>query len=161
MQWKGNNYLAQHPYEIYYSTADKRYSTYLPPAGENTKRKLITSVDRTKLENKIIAFYKKLESAKVIVVPHSKTEKSNREIILTSNAKRFFKMIVQANADRGFESEYLMLDQYGERMRNNRINHALHRLNQKIGIEQKGNHGIRKPCKTAVSQTNKKSARRC
>lgn len=55
-------YLEQHPYEIYYSEADKRYRTYLPPTQNGGRRKPITSVSKSNLEKKIIAYYKQLEN---------------------------------------------------------------------------------------------------
>lgn len=80
------------------------------------------------------------------VVEHTKSLESNREIVLTSNAKLFFELICQINDSRGFHSEYLLLNAQGERMHNDAINNTLRRINKKIDTSQKGNHSIRKTC---------------
>lgn len=55
-------------------------------------------------------------------------------------------MIMKANEQRNFHSEYLLLDKNGEQMKNDTINNVLRRLNRKIETTQKGNHSIRKTC---------------
>lgn len=80
------------------------------------------------------------------VVWYTKTRESNREIVLTSNAKAFLELICQINEQKGFCSEYLLLNAQGERMHNDAINNALRRINKKIETSQKGNHSIRKTC---------------
>ena len=55
-------------------------------------------------------------------------------------------MILNANEQRGFHSQYLMLDKNGERMKNDAINNVLRRLNKMIHTPQKGTHSIRKTC---------------
>lgn len=80
------------------------------------------------------------------VVEHTKSLESNREIVLTSNAKLFFELICQINDSRGFHSKYLLLNAQGERMHNGAINNTLRRINKKLDTSQKGNHSIRKTC---------------
>lgn len=77
---------------------------------------------------------------------HTKTLDSVRDIPLTSISRYFYKMIVEINKSRGFESEYLLLNDKGERMNNDSINNTLRRVNRKMNTAQKGNHSIRKTC---------------
>lgn len=80
------------------------------------------------------------------VVSYGKTPNADRQLFLTENAKALFSLIIKANEQRGFQSEYLMLDKDGQRMKNDAINNVLRRLNKMIGTVQKGNHSIRKTC---------------
>ena len=103
------------------------------------------------IQRQEIKHYKKLEDGTIIrngyeVVPHGKTPNADRELFLTKNAKILFSMIVKANEERDFQSEYLLLDKKGERMKNDAINNVLRRLNRMINTTQKGNHSIRKTC---------------
>ena len=66
--------------------------------------------------------------------------------INTVSSYMFFELICQINEQKGFCSEYLLLNAQGERMHNDAINNALRRINKKIEISQKGNHSIRKTC---------------
>lgn len=91
------------------------------------------------------------------IVDYTKTPESNRELILTSNAKLFYALIVSANEQRGFQSEYLFLDKNGNRMHNDAINNVLRRLNKKINTVQKGNHSIRKTCLSNMYSSNQLS----
>lgn len=70
---------------------------------------------------------------------------------LTKYARMLYVMILQANHERGFHSQYLMLDKKGNRMHNDAINNVLRRLNQKLNTPQKGNHSIRKTCLSNMS----------
>lgn len=62
-------------------------------------------------------------------------------------------MIVNANEQKGFQSEYLLLDKDGNRIKNDAINNVLRRLNRMIGTTQKGNHSIRKTCISNMGET--------
>lgn len=98
-----------------------------------------------------IKHYDKLDNGKIIrngyeVVSHGKTPNAVRELPLTGISKEVLSMIVRANEERNFHSEYLLLDKNGERMHNDAINNVLRRLNRMIKTTQKGNHSIRKTC---------------
>lgn len=80
------------------------------------------------------------------VVSHGKKPNADRKLFLTRNAKDFLSMIVRANEERNFHSEYLLLDKDGERIHNDAINNVLRCLNRMIKTTQKGNHSIRKTC---------------
>lgn len=88
------------------------------------------------------------------VVPYTKSLDSNREIVLTQCARMLYVMIIQANHERGFHSQYLMLDKEGNRMHNDAINNVLRRLNKKMNTPQKGNHSIRKTCLSNMSASH-------
>lgn len=103
------------------------------------------------IQRQEIKHYDKLDNGKIVrngyeVVSHGKTPNADRELFLTRNAKEFLSMIVSANEERNFHSEYLLLDKDGERMHNDAINNVLRRLNRMIKTTQKGNHSIRKTC---------------
>ena len=103
------------------------------------------------IQRQEIKRYDKTSDGKIIrngyeIVPYGKTPNSDRKLFLTENAQTIFSMIVKANEQRGFQSEYLMLDKDGNRMKNDAINNVLRRLNRMIGTPQKGNHSIRKTC---------------
>lgn len=55
-------------------------------------------------------------------------------------------MILEHNKCNGLESEFLFLDENGERLHDFAINNVLRRVNRQIGTPQKGNHSIRKTC---------------
>lgn len=80
------------------------------------------------------------------IVPYTKSLESDREVILTEYARTIYIMLLHANQQKGFQSEYLMLDKQGNRMHNDAINNVLRRLNAKLNTPQKGNHSIRKTC---------------
>ena len=106
----------------------------------------LVHIQRTEIKH-----YDKLDNGEIVrngyeVVPHGKTPNADRELFLTTNAKVFLSMIVDANEERNFHSEYLLLDKDGERMHNDAINNVLRRLNRMIKTAQKGNHSIRKTC---------------
>ena len=106
----------------------------------------LVHIQRTEIKH-----YDKLDNGKIIrngyeIVDHGKTPNADRELFLTRNAKEFLSMIVRANEERNFHSEYLLLDKDGERMHNDAINNVLRRLNRMIKTTQKGNHSIRKTC---------------
>ena len=103
------------------------------------------------IQRQEIKHYDKLADGKIVrngyeIVSHGKTPNADRELFLTRNAKEFLAMIVRANEERNFHSEYLLLDKDGERMHNDAINNVLRRLNRMIKTTQKGNHSIRKTC---------------
>lgn len=103
------------------------------------------------IQRQEIKHYDKLENGEIVrngyeVVSHGKTPNADRELFLTRNAKVFLAMIVRANEERNFHSEYLLLDKDGERIHNDAINNVLRRLNRMIKTTQKGNHSIRKTC---------------
>lgn len=103
------------------------------------------------IQRQEIKHYDKLDNGEIVrngyeVVSHGKTPNADRELFLTRNAKKFLSMIVRANEERNFHSEYLLLDKDGERMHNDAINNVLRRLNRMIKTTQKGNHSIRKTC---------------
>lgn len=75
---------------------------------------------------------------------HTKTKESVRNIPLTSVSAYFYQMIVDINRSNAHKSEYLFLNENGERLHNDSINHALQRVNAKIGTVPKGNHCLRK-----------------
>lgn len=107
---------------------------------------ILVHIQRTEIKH-----YDKLDNGEIVrngyeVVPHGKTPNADRELFLTRNAKEFMSMIVRANEERNFHSEYLLLDKDGERMHNDAINNVLRRLNRMIKTTQKGNHSIRKTC---------------
>lgn len=106
----------------------------------------LVHIQRTEIKH-----FDKLDNGKIIrngyeIVDHGKTPNADRELFLTRNAKEFLSMIVRANEERNFHSEYLLLDKDGERMHNDAINNVLRRLNRMIKTTQKGNHSIRKTC---------------
>lgn len=103
------------------------------------------------IQRQEIKHYDKLDNGKIVrngyeIVSHGKTPNADRELFLTRNAKGFLSMIMRANEERNFHSEYLLLDKDGERMHNDAINNVLRRLNRMIKTTQKGNHSIRKTC---------------
>lgn len=103
------------------------------------------------IQRQEVKYYRKSANGEIIrdgyeIVPHGKTLNADRKLFLTKNAKAFLSMIVQANEQRGFHSEYLLLDKTGERMHNDAINNVLRRLNRMFKTAQKGNHSIRKTC---------------
>ncbi len=77
---------------------------------------------------------------------HTKTKMGKRELYLSADAKRYLAMILEHNQNSGFKSEYLLLDENGERIHEFAINNVLRELNRKIGTAQKSNHKIRKTC---------------
>lgn len=106
----------------------------------------LVHIQRSEVKN-----YDKLSNGKIVrngykVVPHGKTPNADRKLFLTQSAKIFLSMIIKANEQRNFHSEFLLLDENGERMKNDAINNVLRRLNRKIKTTQKGNHSIRKTC---------------
>jgi len=113
----------------------------------------LVHIQRTEIKH-----YDKLDNGEIVrngyeVVPHGKTPNADRELFLTGNAKAFLSMIVRANEERNFHSEYLLLDKDGERMHNDAINNVLRRLNRMIKTTQKGNHSIRKTCISNMSES--------
>lgn len=103
------------------------------------------------IQRQEIKRYDKTSDGKIIrsgyeIVPYGKTPNSDRQLFLTENAQIIFSMIVNANEQKGFQSEYLLLDKDGNRIKNDAINNVLRRLNRMIGTTQKGNHSIRKTC---------------
>lgn len=76
----------------------------------------------------------------------TKSVESDRVLLLTPTAVEILKTIRKANMEKGFVSEYLMLNKSGERMNNDAINNVLRRLNRMVGTSQKANHSIRKTC---------------
>lgn len=103
------------------------------------------------IQRQEIKHYEKPENGKIKrndyeVVPYGKSPNADRQLFLSSGAKQFLAMILNANEQRGFHSEYLMLDKNGERMKNDAINNVLRRLNKMIHTPQKGTHSIRKTC---------------
>ena len=88
------------------------------------------------------------------IVPYTKSLDSNPEIVLTQCARMLYVMILQANQERGFHSQYLMLDKEGNRMHNDAINNILRRLNKKLNTPQKQNHSIRKTCLPNMSASH-------
>lgn len=78
--------------------------------------------------------------------PHTKTLKGERELFLCEEAKKYLKMILDINEQRGLSGEYLFLDADGNRLHEYAVNNVLRRLNRKINTPQKGNHSIRKTC---------------
>lgn len=80
------------------------------------------------------------------VVAYTKTPQSIRDVVLTPNAKMFYKKIVSINKSNGFESEYLMLNKDGGRMHKDAIQYVERRLNKILKTPQKSNHSIRKTC---------------
>lgn len=80
------------------------------------------------------------------VVNYTKTLTSNRCIPLVSEAKKYYNMIIEANENRGITSEFLFINDDGERMHDHAISNVIRRLNKKIETEQKSNHSIRKTC---------------
>ncbi len=108
--------------------------------------KSLVHIQRQEIRN-----YKKSTDGKIIrngyeIVPHGKTLNADRELFLTRTAREFLAMIVKANEERNFHSEYLLLDNNGDRIKSNEINKVLRRLNRMIQTTQKGNHSIRKTC---------------
>lgn len=80
------------------------------------------------------------------ISPYPKSPAGNRTLHLSKKAEKYFHMILEHNRQRGFESEYLFLNENGERMHEFTINNVLRRVNRQIGTVQKGNHSIRKTC---------------
>lgn len=85
---------------------------------------------------------------------HTKTPESVRDVPLTSISRYFFKAILDLNNARGLNSEYLLLNDTGERIHNDSINNALRRVNKKINTPQKGNHSLRKTCISKMNASN-------
>ena len=77
---------------------------------------------------------------------HTKTKMGKRELYLSADAKRYLAMILEHNKNSGFNSEYLLLDENGERLHEFAINNVLREFNIKIGTDQKYNHKIIKTC---------------
>jgi len=95
----------------------------------------------------------KLHKKGVEIVPHTKTPRSDRELILTEVSKRFLKMIIMENAKRGFISDDLFIHSDGTRMNSYSINRALRRVNELLETSQKGNHSIRKTCLSNMNES--------
>jgi len=87
------------------------------------------------------------------LVDYTKTEESTRTLLLVSEAQKYYQMILKANEERGFNNGFLVLHENGERMHDFSINNVLRRLNRKIVTPQKGNHGIRKTCFSAMAKS--------
>ncbi len=78
------------------------------------------------------------------VVSYTKTIAGKRKLYLSERAKKYLKMILKHNECNGFNSEYLLLNENGERLHEFSVNNVLRRLNRQIDTMQKGNHSIRK-----------------
>ena len=78
------------------------------------------------------------------VVSYTKTIAGKRKLYLSERAKKYLKMILDHNECNGFNSEYLLLNEEGERLHEFSVNNVLRRLNRQIDTMQKGNHSIRK-----------------
>lgn len=77
---------------------------------------------------------------------HTKTPMGKRELYLSADAKKYLGMILAHNKEHDFDSEYLLLDEKGQRIHEFSVNKVLKILNDKIGTPQKSNHKIRKTC---------------
>lgn len=66
---------------------------------------------------------------------YTKSLESDREVILTEYARTIYIMLLHANQQKGFQSEYLMLDKQGNRMHNDAINNVLRRFCKKKNPE--------------------------
>ena len=80
-------------------------------------------------------------------------KESTRTILCVSEAQKYYKMILKANEENGFTSDYLLLDKNGDRIHDFAVNNVLRRLNKKIVTPQKGNHGIRKTCFSTMAKS--------
>lgn len=56
-------YLSLHPYEIYFSETEQRWRTQIPDATKKSGRRDIKRKKKTDLENFIVDYYKKSETA--------------------------------------------------------------------------------------------------
>lgn len=89
--------------------------------------------------------------------PHTKTLKGERELYLCEEAKKYLKMILDINEQRGLYGGYLFLDAEGNRLHEYAVNNVLRRLNRKINTPQKGNHSIRKTCISKMIESDELS----
>ncbi len=80
------------------------------------------------------------------ISPHTKTKMGKRELYLSADAKKYLAMILEHNKNSGFKSEYLLLDENGERIHEHSVSNVLRELNKKIETSQKSNHKIRITC---------------
>lgn len=80
------------------------------------------------------------------ISPYPKSPAGNRTLYLSKGARKYYNMILEHNKCNGLESEFLFLDENGERLHDFAINNVLRRVNRQIGTPQKGNHSIRKTC---------------
>ena len=77
------------------------------------------------------------------VVWYTKTRESIANCTY-QQCKDIFKLICQINEQKGFCSEYLLLNAQGERMHNDAINNTHAESIKKLKHHKKGNHSIRK-----------------
>lgn len=80
------------------------------------------------------------------ISPHTKTKMGKRELYLSVDAKKYLAMILEHNKNSGFKSDFLLLDDKGERIHEYAVSNVLRELNRKIKTSQKSNHKIRKTC---------------
>ena len=81
----------------------------------------------------ILVFF--IELIMFLPIWYTKSLESDREVILTEYARTIYIMLLHANQQKGFQSEYLMLDKQGNRMHNDAINNALRRFCKKKNPE--------------------------
>jgi len=78
------------------------------------------------------------------VVDHTKTDAGQRSLYLTTEAKKYLKMILDANKENGYgEEDYLLVDKNG-RIHERAIDTRIRKYCSKIGIMAKSSHKIRK-----------------
>ncbi|MDD3220089.1 MAG: tyrosine-type recombinase/integrase [Lachnospiraceae bacterium] len=85
---------------------------------------------------------------------NTKSKDSNRRLYLTSIAKKYIRMIVQANEEAGFDSDDLFIDKNGERRHNPIFNTHLNKMCKELGFTTTGNHSIRKTCISNIAASH-------
>lgn len=86
----------------------------------------------------------KWTQAGYLVVDHTKTEAGQRSVYLTTEARQYLKMIMNAKKESGFtEDDYLFVDVNG-RIHERAVNARIRKYCNHIGIAEKSSHKIRK-----------------
>ena len=114
--------------------------------------------------------YTKDKNGKIVrdgykVAQHPKTDAGIRTLVLTPDAKKYIKMVLDENKANGrSDKDYIFVSKSGERMHEYAVNNVLRRCNgvrnEKdrfvISGKPSGNHTIRKTCFSSRKRCNKK-----
>ena len=97
-----------------------------------------------------VEVYEEREDKKIVrngyqIVPHVKTSKSNRYVLVSPAAKNILQLISDYHKAHGITSDYLFVNADGERLHTNAFHNELRRhLNPQIDTSQKSIHAIRR-----------------
>lgn len=102
-------------------------------------------IQRMEVENTYKDESGKIRRDGYVVVPHVKSKKSNRYLLVSPAAKRILKLILDTQAEWGVTSEYLFVDKKGNRLHSSAFHNVMRRvLNPSIGTSQKSIHAVRR-----------------